>query len=141
LIHHFRALRCGSGSLARALLWRSWALDAQWQRELKGIPHRRSVHVADPPRTVDKLATPSIAGTNLPSVLAITPSRFSTGQFLVGASGHRRAVHRRCSAAGSPMRRHCMTRDGGKGFRPLDKRSAATMRCWIPVRSGPSIWI
>jgi hypothetical protein len=44
-----------------------------------GIPHRRSVHVADPPRTVDELATPSIAGKNLPSVLAITPSRFSTG--------------------------------------------------------------
>jgi hypothetical protein len=61
--------------------------------------------------------------------------------FRLGASGRRRAVHRRCSAAGSPVRRHCMTRDGGKGFRPLDKRSAAMIRCWIPVRSGPSIWI
>jgi hypothetical protein len=32
---------------------------------------------------VDELATPSIAGKNLPFVLAITPSRFSTGQFQV----------------------------------------------------------
>jgi hypothetical protein len=37
----------------------------------------------EPPRTVDELATPSIAGKNLPSVFAITPTRFSTGQFQV----------------------------------------------------------
>jgi hypothetical protein len=47
------------------------------------IPHRRSVRVTDPPRTVDELATPSIAGKNLPSVFAITPARFSTSQFQV----------------------------------------------------------
>jgi hypothetical protein len=54
-----------------------------WVTRASGIPQQRSVHVADPPRTVDELATPSIAGKNLPSVLAITPSRFSTGQFQV----------------------------------------------------------
>ena len=37
----------------------------------------------EPPRTVDELGTPSIVGKNLPSVFAITPTRFSTGQFQV----------------------------------------------------------
>jgi hypothetical protein len=49
--------------------------------DVTGIPHRRSVRVADPPRTVDELATPSIVGENLLYVLAITPSRLITDQF------------------------------------------------------------
>jgi small neutral amino acid transporter SnatA (MarC family) len=49
--------------------------------DVTGIPHRCSVRVADPPRTVDELATPSIVGENLLYVLAITPSRLITDQF------------------------------------------------------------